>query len=210
MNLLPTNLDGLLVWAQRHRLEDVVDNLGTGFREARDPWSTQNYVTLGAVVLVGSVAAYVIVRLGGLAARRIRNSPAWLFLCLCRAHRLKWRDRWLLWQLSGQSRLLEPGLLFVRAELFAGDRLPAALTPAAARLAELQAQLFADPDAAKEKERVRVFPAAAEPAPQLATASEPLIPSQEPPAEPSGRSPLLPLIVAPQLSDLAAGVMSND
>lgn len=212
MNVLFGQCDRLLLWAQRHRLDDVVGNMGTGFRDARSSWSTDDLIKIGVVLLVGAVVAFGLARLASWGWRRFRHSSLWLFCALCQAHRLKWKDRWLLWQLARQSGLREAGLLFVDPRLYAADRLPPALTPARERLAELQARLFLDPDS--EQAKVRVFPsAAAEPSAAPPATSATLFSGQDPPIPepdlqtppPAPRSPLPPAVAVPQVGGLPWG-----
>ena len=46
----------------------------------------------------------------------ILSSPNRLFLSLCRAHRIAWSDRWLLWRLAASQRLEDPVRVFLEPE----------------------------------------------------------------------------------------------
>jgi hypothetical protein len=74
---------------------------------------------------------------------RRRPSPARLFLRLCRAHRLGWRDGLLLWRLAKSQRLTDPARLFLEPERFEKTQVPAPLQAQAGRLIELRRALFA-------------------------------------------------------------------
>lgn len=71
-------------------------------------------LVLAAILLVFWLAARFMDR-----PRRSRpkNCPRRLFLELCRAHRLRWSERWLLWRIARRTRLREPAKLFVSPEL---------------------------------------------------------------------------------------------
>lgn len=103
------------------------------------------------------------------------NSPLALFWSLCRAHRLRWTDRWLLWQIAKRQRLRHPASLFLEPE-----RLEPATTGwlsplQASRLASLGWQLFRlsaeAPQAAQERRQASpaVPPQPSQPHPAVST-----------------------------------------
>jgi hypothetical protein len=71
---------------------------------------------------------------------RVTHRPRGLFFELCRAHRLKWSDRWLLWRVARRHRLGQPAVVFLSPELLK----PRADTAAAEvrRLESLAQRLF--------------------------------------------------------------------
>ena len=75
--------------------------------------------------------------------RRPINGPLRLFWALCRAHRLKLSQRWLLWRIAHEHELRDPALLFVEPELFDVDMLGAGFKNKTADIALLHEQLFA-------------------------------------------------------------------
>ena len=70
------------------------------------------------------------------------NSPLRLFWALCRAHRLKLSQRWLLWRIARDYELKDPALLFVEPELLDVDMLDAGLAGRAAAIKSLHERLF--------------------------------------------------------------------
>lgn len=46
------------------------------------------------------------------------NSSWMLFLSLCKAHQLRWPERWLLWRVAREQRLKDPARLFLEPERF--------------------------------------------------------------------------------------------
>lgn len=94
-------------------------------------------LVLVAILLVFWLAARFMDR-----PRRSRpvNRPRRLFLELCRAHRLRWSERWLLWRIARRNRLREPARLFVSPELLKARS--GAPEPEARLLESLAARLF--------------------------------------------------------------------
>lgn len=79
-----------------------------------------------------------------LAPRKPRpvGRPWRLFFQLVQAHRLGWRDTWLLYRLACRLRLPQPALLFVQPENFAASQLEGWNASRIARLAQLRQRLF--------------------------------------------------------------------
>lgn len=76
--------------------------------------------------------------------RRRNASPRGLFLELCRAHRLTWPQRRLLWQLAESQNLAHPASVFVDPVCFEVGRLTVEVRPHAAELRQLSERLFAE------------------------------------------------------------------
>ncbi len=72
----------------------------------------------------------------------ILSSPNRLFLSLCRAHRIAWSDRWLLWRLAASQRLEDPARVFLEPERLDPDAAGPFSARRAARLERLQRKLF--------------------------------------------------------------------
>ena len=70
------------------------------------------------------------------------NSPLRLFWALCRTHRLKLSQRWLLWRIARDYELKDPALLFVEPELLDVDMLDKGFAGRAAAINSLHEQLF--------------------------------------------------------------------
>jgi hypothetical protein len=97
--------------------------------------------------------------------KRWRVGPSGLFSSLCRVHKLKWSDRWLLWHLAGYYRMADPSRVFVEPERFDPQGLPPHLAGRAARLSELRENLFYEAPPPKDKASAFTASAATEPMP---------------------------------------------
>ena len=174
-----------ILLAQRSHM----DSLGNSFRSHGNAPSD---VVLGLLILAALVLGiWALARLLAIRERRRSfDSPRRLFLSLCRAHQLSWRDRWLLWRVAKVQKLKDPARLFLEPERFEAARLGPALTAKTPRLAALREQLFL--------RKARSEPAkpapARRPAPQ-ATILPPSLPSLSPlpplPPLPAARGPSL-------------------
>lgn len=99
-----------LLFAQQSPL----DNFAREF-QGRQTRINSGYLTTGLVVLVAMVLAVwllsvVLDRYGG---RRPMDSSLALFLALCKAHRLRWSEWWLLWRVAREQQLRDPARLFL-------------------------------------------------------------------------------------------------
>jgi hypothetical protein len=118
LNLSPTAL--LLVrnslLATKNGVDGLADNLGTGFRgQHHQP----TLVELLVYLLAGATAialTWLAVRLYVRAQQRYQKQPRWLFQRLCRAHRLRWAERRLLWQVALEQYPENPIQLFLEPE----------------------------------------------------------------------------------------------
>ncbi len=106
---------------------------------ALNPWP----LVVGVCGVVAVVATWLVTA-WYLALRRPRpvGRPWRLFFQLARAHRLAWRDTWLLHRLACRLELQQPALLFVQPENFAPSRLEDWPSNRIARLAQLRERLF--------------------------------------------------------------------
>jgi hypothetical protein len=86
--------------------------------------------------------------------RRMASSPRGLFGELCRAHRLKWPQRRLLWRLAQSQKLADPAAMFLTPACFEIGRLTVEMRPHAEELRSLCARLFAEPRRAVKTEPV--------------------------------------------------------
>jgi len=143
--------------AERSRLSDVVGGFAGGFRQHHSRISTVELL-LAALAAVGAVLLLVLAgRLMYLAWRRWRQSSVGLFWRLCRAHRLAWPDRWLLWQAAHALEFPEPAAIFVEADRLTAPPVTALFPGDAPRLVRLRERLLAEPP---QREMVEVFPEA--------------------------------------------------
>ncbi|HYW78881.1 MAG TPA: hypothetical protein VE890_04855 [Thermoguttaceae bacterium] len=105
-------------------------------------------ILTGLLVLGTAIAVFwllsLVIRLQD--RRRTFNSPVALFVSLCRAHRLRWSEGWLLWRVAREYRLRDPAQVFVRPALFDPAKLGPSLQQRAAELKQLGGRLFAEPE----------------------------------------------------------------
>jgi hypothetical protein len=130
------------LWAADPRLEKFTQE----FR-GREPQVGARGIMIGLLLLALMIVslwilARVIERRSG---RKPFDSSLGLFVSLCAAHQLRWRQRWLLWRLARAWRLAEPARLFVEPHRFETKSLGERLAPRAAELKEIAQRLFAEP-----------------------------------------------------------------
>jgi hypothetical protein len=149
---------------------------------------------LGFLILVAVLAGlWALLQISSLGSRRrASRSPLRLFLSLCRAHRLSWSERWLLWRIARARGLKNPAQVFLDPEGFRPVGLQGGLGRKAQRLRQIGARLFAGLPAGQERTSRRAaaspgrFPpgraaAARPPRPAAETAAPPLPPPVAPP-----------------------------
>jgi len=120
-----------------------IENITRNFpgRESRIP-AGEIALALGALLAV-IAALWLFSRLSDLWSPRGRcDSSLGLFLNLCRAHEIRWAERWLLWRLARHHRLEEPAAIFIKPECFARSQLESLNSSAEARLLALAERLF--------------------------------------------------------------------
>jgi len=125
--------------------EDRMQGLFRAFRAAQAREGTDE-VLYGLMILAGIVVAIFILSLLVNSRQRQKSyaSPWGLFFSLCRAHKLNWKERWLLWRLARLEQLADPGRLFLEPQWFAAISLPGALRQRAKQLKSIRDRLFAD------------------------------------------------------------------
>ncbi|MBN2578089.1 MAG: hypothetical protein JXB10_03780 [Pirellulales bacterium] len=101
--------------------------------------------TVVILAALGGVAVLLLLFSWIMHRRQRGYRPGELFLSLCRAHRLGWKQCWWLWQLARQQQLTDPGRLFLEPERFEASRIPVALLPRKRHLQELRERLFRMP-----------------------------------------------------------------
>jgi len=137
-------LSDCLLLAEKTRLDEIASRMGDGFRrDVVRPDSSNTLLSLAIVVML-LVLWGLLTRLTPSHVRHApQNRPWWLFVSLCRAHRLPWREVWLLWRLTRLGRLPEPALVFLEPGRFEPGGLPASLRRHQAKLESLRERLFA-------------------------------------------------------------------
>jgi hypothetical protein len=141
MNTLPIVC---VLLAEGSRWDDLSKGFSSGFRDRE---ITAGDLIVGLLVLAVIVVVvwllYSILNLG--TKKKRRNWPKALFLNLCRAHRLGWRECWLLWRLARHQRLSEPARLFLESQRWNPVNFSPALLSKQQQFTRLQGQLFAEP-----------------------------------------------------------------
>lgn len=193
----------VVLLAQNDRLE----SLSRGFRDRRLDFGRDDFIRgmliLTAILLAGWLLSSLVTGRG----RRSFNSPWRLFFTLCRAHRLRWSERWLLWRVARSQRLIDPACLFLEPERLAVENLGPTLRLRAKTVAQLRQRLFVELDAkvaAMGREPVAADRAGSPPD-QRPAVEQPLTPLWQSPPSPG-------LDVPPWTSDPngVAGPLSED
>jgi len=181
------------------------DDMSSRFRGRRARISFDD-VVLGLVILGGAVAALwglsLLLRLQE--RRRGHANPLGLFLSLCKAHRLRWPQRWLLWRIARSFRLRDPAQLFVRPELFDPANLGSSFQSRAAELKRLHGLLFVEPKPEEDEEGPNA-PSRRQPKESSDTQHGAALPSGESPS-PTGASPALDIAPWPPASGFGSDV----
>jgi len=194
MSILPSTW---LLFAKQDRVKDLY----RGFRSSQSE-AVGSEVVLGLVILGCIAVALVLISwfLHWQQRRRCYCSPRQLFLSLCRAHHLRWKEYWWLWQLARQQQLADPARVFLEPERFETSRIPPSLRARASVLQSLRARLF-HTEAKKPKKSARETAAAApSPPAKVAFPQQPSPPSLDAPpwtAAPGTSPPIPPAENAP-------------
>ncbi len=141
--MIQGSLAGMSPLASREHWEGIADRFSgdAANLSPAEAWGT-------ALVCVGLLGLGLLLRyLARWQERRAQQDrPAALFQELCRAHRLSKSDRALLIQIAEESALRQPSELFVRPELLAESRFPAAPAGTIKQIGALRERLFAGLD----------------------------------------------------------------
>ena len=150
-----------LLLAEKTRLDEIASRMGDGFRRDAVRPDSSNMLWSLAIIVVLLVLWGLLTRLTPSQFRRAPKARPWrLFASLCRAHRLGWREVWLLWRLARLGRLAEPARVFLEPERFEPGGLPAPLRGHHARLESLRERLFAGLEDVEAKDSTAPGPAA--------------------------------------------------
>ena len=123
--------------------EERLEYLTRGFRQRpTEVEPTKIMIIVGAAVAF-MVALWLLSRWGESRQQQgPTNSRLGLFVSLCRAHRLEWRE-WLLWLAARRHRLGDPASIFLEPRRLAPEGLGRGFRWQAARLESLRKRLFA-------------------------------------------------------------------
>ncbi len=184
---------GILL-AQEGRLE----SFSKGFSGRRTRFDAQDVVIVLMVLAGIAVAIFAISYFLGLQEQRPgRASPLRLFLTLCKAHRLRWSESWLLWRVARSQRLRDPARLFLEPQRLQAANLDRSLKKRQAKLIEIRNRLFDWTNLDRRHSQSE--------APQVSG----LI-SDDTPLSPEPPSPVLNVVAPPPTSTPDAGTATAD
>jgi hypothetical protein len=132
----------LILIAENERTRQMMQAL----RSARNSTSS-NSTWLGLMILMAALLAFVALAIIVQRQQRQRkvSCPRSLFFEICRAHRLTWFERRLLWRLARSQKLADPARLFLSPECFEIGSLTVALRSRAEELRKLSERIFLEP-----------------------------------------------------------------
>jgi hypothetical protein len=102
--------------------ETPMERLARGIRRRTEADATPMLRWLIGLAAVALVAWLVMKAIERVRRARTEDRPWWLFLGLCRAHELAWRDCWLLWRVAHRARLSAPAVAFLDPRVLADGR----------------------------------------------------------------------------------------
>lgn len=127
-----------LLFADKSRFQ----HMNSRFSRPSGSFGFGDFVVMAAVFAGIALAIWLL----AYSTRRLEQSrsysPRGIFFGLCKAHKLSWGNRWLLWRLARAHRLKHPGRLFLEPERFESSKLPRGLKPHQKQLKALRARLF--------------------------------------------------------------------
>jgi len=127
------------------QVNELASRMGEGFRHDR-PSSYAGGLAFGVLSFLALViAVWLLARLASSPSGAIVR-PRRLLFRLCRSHRLRWSEGWLLWRLSRARRLDSPVRLFLDPQLLDTAGLSLRFQHQAARLRAIRRRLFAGLD----------------------------------------------------------------
>ena len=124
--------------------QSPLDNFAREF-QGRQTRLESGYLTTGLLIMLGIVAVVWLLSkvMDRLEGRQPVDSSLMLFLALCKAHRLRWSEWWLLWLVARDQKLKEPARLFLEPERLDPVNLGPVLRLRAAQLEVVSGRLFA-------------------------------------------------------------------
>jgi hypothetical protein len=124
---------------------DRVDRMMEAFRASRGDYNlNQSWTGLLIFLAVAAFIALVGMVIKSYWRQWNASSPRILFMQICRAQKLKWPQRILLWRLAQSQKLAEPASLFLQPECFEIGRLTVEMRPYREELQILKEVLFSE------------------------------------------------------------------
>ncbi len=119
--------------------------MNRGFQNKGTRLDLEQLVVIFAVLLAVVLVIWLVSKIGERIQRREPyQSTVWLFVELCRAHRLRFQEGWLLWQVARNRHLQPAARLFVEPRSLDVEGLNPRLQQRAAELAALRDRLFGE------------------------------------------------------------------
>jgi hypothetical protein len=124
--------------------QNPLNNFAREF-QGRETRLNSGYLAAGLLVVLGMCLAVwllgqLLERYGG---RRPVDNARTLFLALCRAHRLRWSEAWLLWRVARDQQLTDPARLFLEPNRLDPAKVDPVLRRRSAELEAISQRLFA-------------------------------------------------------------------
>lgn len=128
-------------------------HMGRRFREGGTNLQLSDLLILGAILGLVILLLWLLSKYLHNRERRPYNSPRGLFRELCRAHRLRWSQRWLLWSVAHARGLSPPAMIFLKPQVLSPAHLPPKLAARKEEITQLRAILFASGEATAQPNR---------------------------------------------------------
>lgn len=134
-------IETFVLLARRSRISDMGGRFRRG-GSSIDPKQMWFFLAaMAALVIAAAIAA----RISTIRSRPGYASPNRLFHQLCKAHKLRLRQKWLLWRLARWQRLQHPACLFLEPARFAPSNLGPSLIVHKDRFREIREHLMVTP-----------------------------------------------------------------
>ena len=147
-------IETIILLARRSRVSD----LGGRFRRGGSSLDPKQMWFFLAVMVAFVIAAMIASRISTIRSRPGYASPNRLFRQLCKAHKLRLKQQWLLWRLARWQRLQHPACLFLEPARFAPANLGPSLIAHKDRFQEIRNHLMVpsiDDDSGKKGSKKR-------------------------------------------------------
>lgn len=117
-------------------------HMGRRFRGDDSALDAADLLLAAAVVSAAALIVWLLSKYVGRRDQTLHNDPARLFRELCRAHRLGFDQRLLLWRLAQLLKLSQPARIFLEPHRLEKQNLPQSLSAYQQAFAQLHRKLF--------------------------------------------------------------------